>query len=264
MEVVLCADEHEVARLAADAVEALVRSRPQAVLGVATGSTPLGLYRELARRHDRGLRLDQVSAFLLDEYVGLPAGHPQSYREVIRRELAGPVGLPDGRLHGPDGSAGDLSAECARYEAAIVASGGVDLQVVGIGANGHVAFNEPSSSLASRTRIKTLTPRTRADNARFFASMDPSEPDEVPTHVLTQGLGTILETRHVVLLALGEAKAAAVAAAVEGPVSARCPASVLQLHPHVTVLVDPPAAVGLQGAEYYRQVWRDKPTWQGL
>lgn len=259
MEVVLCADEHEVAALAADAVEALVRARPDAVLGVATGSTPLGLYRELARRHASGLRFDEVSAFLLDEYVGLRRGHPQSYREVVRRELAGPVGLADERLHGPDGTAEDLPAECARYEAAIVAAGGVDLQIVGIGANGHVAFNEPSSSLASRTRIKTLTPRTRADNARFFAT-----PEEVPRHVLTQGLGTILEARHVVLLALGDAKAEAVAAAVEGPVTARCPASVLQAHPHVTVLVDPGAAAGLHDAEYYRQVWRDKPRWQGL
>lgn len=259
MEVVLCDDEHEVARLAADAVEALVRARPAAVLGVATGSTPLGLYRELARRHAAGLRFDEVSAFLLDEYVGLPPRHPQSYREVVRRELAAPVGLADERLHGPDGTAADLPAECARYEAVLAAAGGIDLQVVGIGANGHVAFNEPSSSLGSRTRIKTLTPRTRADNARFFAS-----PEEVPRHVLTQGLATVLEARHVVLLALGVAKAGAVAAAVEGPLSARCPASVLQLHPHVTVLVDPGAAASLQDADHYRQVWRDKPHWQGL
>ncbi|MGF1645886.1 MAG: glucosamine-6-phosphate deaminase [Kineosporiaceae bacterium] len=259
MEVVPCADDGEVSTLAADAVAALVRRRPGAVLGVATGSTPAGLYRELVRRRRDGvLSLATTTVFLLDEYVGLPSGHPASYREEIRRAL-GPAGVPDGGIHAPDGAAADLAGEGDRYEAAIATAGGVDLQVVGIGANGHLAFNEPSSSLASRTRVKTLTARTRADNARFFAS-----PDEVPTHVLTQGLGTIRDARHVVLLALGERKAAALAAAVEGPVTARCPASVLQLHPHVTVLVDPPAATRLQDLDHYRHVWRHKPYWQGL
>jgi glucosamine-6-phosphate deaminase len=259
MEVVPCAGPAEVAELAADAVAALVRRRPGGVLGVATGSSPSGLYRELGRRHRAGeLALAEVTVFLLDEYVGLPAGHPASYREEIRRVLA-PAGVPGDRIHAPDGAAADLAGEGARYEAAIAAAGGVDLQVVGIGANGHLAFDEPSSSLASRTRVKTLTARTRADNARFFGS-----PDDVPTHVLTQGLGTIRDARHVLLLALGERKAAAVAAAVEGPVAARCPASVLQLHPHVTVLVDPPAAAGLQDLDHYRHVWRHKPSWQEL
>jgi glucosamine-6-phosphate deaminase len=259
MEVVPCTDGAEVARLAADAVEALVRRRPRAVLGVATGASPSGLYRELVRRtRDTGLSLAEVSVFLLDEYVGLPAGHPAGYREEIRRALA-PAGVPADRVHAPDGASADLAGEGARYEAAIAAAGGVDLQVVGIGGNGHLAFNEPSSSLASRTRVKTLTARTRADNARFF-----TPPEQVPTHVVTQGLGTVREARHVVLLALGEAKAAAVAAAVEGPVAARCPASVLQLHPHVTVLADPPAASRLADLEYYRHVWRHKPPWQEL
>jgi glucosamine-6-phosphate deaminase len=259
MEVVPCAGEEEVAVLAADAVAVLVRRRPGAVLGVATGSSPARLYRELGRRRRAGdLSLAGVTVFLLDEYVGLPAGHPASYREEIRHALT-PAGVPGDRVHAPDGAATDLAGEAVRYEAAIAAAGGVDLQVVGIGANGHLAFNEPSSSLGSRTRVKTLTARTRADNARFFAS-----PEEVPTHVLTQGLGTIRDARHVVLLALGERKAAALAAAVEGPVTARCPASVLQLHPHVTVLVDPPAAARLQDLDHYRHVWRHKPPWQGL
>jgi len=259
MEVVPCSGASEVAHLAADAVTALVRRHPRAVLGVATGSSPAGLYRELARRHaEEDLSLAGVTVFLLDEYVGLQAGHPGSYREEIRGALA-PAGVPGDRVHAPDGAAIDLAGEAARYEAAIAAAGGVDLQVVGIGANGHLAFNEPSSSLASRTRVKTLTARTRADNARFFDS-----PDEVPTHVLTQGLGTIRDARHVVLLALGERKAAALASAVEGPVTARCPASVLQLHPHVTVLADPLAAARLQDLDHYRHVWRLKPSWQGL
>ena len=146
-----------------------------------------------------------------------------------------------------------------RYEALIEAAGGIDVQLLGIGSDGHLAFNEPGSSLASRTRIKTLTAQTRKDNARFFGSAE-----EVPTHVLTQGLGTILRARHLLLIATGDGKADAVAAAVEGPVSASCPGSVLQLHPHVTVLLDPAAAARLQRLEYYREVYAAKPAWQGL
>ena len=153
----------------------------------------------------------------------------------------------------------DLDAEAARYEAAIAASGGVDIQILGIGSDGHVGFNEPMSSLASRTRIKTLTQQTRQDNARFF-----TDPAAVPDHVLTQGLGTILEARHLLLLAMGEAKAGAVAAAVEGPVAALCPASALQLHPHVTVLVDEAAASMLAHRAYYQDTFGRKPSWQGL
>ncbi len=147
----------------------------------------------------------------------------------------------------------------AAYEAALAAAGGVDLQVLGIGSDGHLAFNEPGSSLASTTRIKTLTEQTRQDNARFFGSID-----EVPRHVLTQGLGTILRARHLLLIATGAGKAEAVAAAVEGPLTASCPASVLQLHPHATVLLDPDAASHLERADHYREVYASKPDWQGL
>ena len=146
-----------------------------------------------------------------------------------------------------------------RYEALIAEAGGVDVQILGIGSDGHLAFNEPGSSLASRTRIKTLTAQTRKDNARFFDS-----PDHVPIHVLTQGLGTILQARHLLLIATDEGKADAVAAAVEGPVSASCPASALQLHPHATLLVDPAAAGRLVRLDYYREVYAAKPAWQGL
>jgi len=250
----------ELAALAADAVEALVRRRPDAVLGFATGSSPLAVYDELARRHAAGLSFAGARGFLLDEYVGLPAGHPEGYRAVIEREVVSRLDVASEAVLGPDGGAADLPAACAAYEAAIAAAGGVDLQLLGIGTDGHVAFNEPGSSLASRTRVKTLTDQTRRDNARFFGG----DVDAVPRHVLTQGLGTILEARHLVLLASGRAKAEAVHQMVEGPVSAMWPGSVLQLHPHVTVLVDEAAASRLQLAGYYRETWAAKPAWQGL
>ena len=258
MEVVVLADPAAVARVAADAVEAAVRGAEAPVLGLATGSTPLPLYAELARRHrDEGLSFAAARAFLLDEYVGLPADHPQRYAAVIRSAFTDAVGLAD--VHGPDGTAPDLLAAAERYEAAIEAAGGIDVQIAGIGADGHLAFNEPGSSLASRTRLKTLDDRTRRDNARFFGSVD-----EVPRHVLTQGLGTILRSRHLLLLATGAGKAQVVARAVEGPLAAVCPASVVQLHPHATVLLDEPAAAGLQHRAYYDQAWRDRPGWQPL
>jgi glucosamine-6-phosphate deaminase len=258
MEIIVLPDPGAVARTAADIIEERVRRGPS-VLGLATGSTPLGTYRELIGRHRDGLSFAEAQAFLLDEYVGLPSAHPESYRSVIRREFAGHVDLAADAVHGLDGEAADPAAEAARYEASISAAGGVDVQLLGIGTDGHIGFNEPMSSLASRTRIKTLTEQTRRDNARFFAS-----PDQVPEHVLTQGLGTILEARHLLLLGLGEAKAAAVAAAVEGPVAAVCPASALQLHPHVTVLVDAAAASQLAHTEYYQYTYGRKPAWQGF
>ena len=261
MEVVPLATVGDVAVLAADAVEALVRARPGAVLGLATGSTPLPLYRELASRHRAGTApsYDAVTVFLLDEYVGLPAGHDQSYRATIHREVTDNLGIARERVHGPDPDPEGLPEAGRRYDAAIEAAGGVDLQVLGLGSDGHLAFNEPGSSLSSATRIKTLTDRTRADNARFFGSAD-----RVPRHVLTQGLGTILRARHVLLIATGAAKADAVAAAVEGPLSASCPGSVLQMHPHATVLLDDAAAAGLERATYYREVYAGKPPWQQL
>jgi glucosamine-6-phosphate deaminase len=259
VEVVIEAPQR-LAELAADAVDTLVRRRPDAVLGLATGSSPLALYDELARRHRAGLSFARVRGFLLDEYVGLPAGHPESYRAVIDRELVQRVDLAPGAVQAPDGGAADLPAACAAYEAALRAAGGVDLQVLGVGTDGHLAFNEPGSSLASRTRVKTLTAQTRRDNARFFGG----DVEAVPRHVLTQGLGTILEARHLLLLATGAAKAEAVHHMVEGPVGALWPATVLQLHPHVTVLLDEAAASGLQLAAYYREAWAGKPSWQGL
>jgi glucosamine-6-phosphate deaminase len=260
MEVVI-APEERLAVLAAEAVEALLRAKPDAVLGLATGSSPLRVYDELARRHrESGLSFARARGFMLDEYVGLPADHPERYRNVIETEIASRVDWSADQVQGPDGLAEDIPGACAAYEQAIADAGGVDLQLLGIGTDGHIAFNEPGSSLASRTRIKTLTRQTRVDNARFFDD----DVDQVPTHCLTQGLGTIMEARHLVLLATGWHKAEAVHQLVEGPVSAMWPASVMQLHPHATVLVDDGAASRLQLADYYRETYADKPRWQGL
>lgn len=259
MEVVI-AEQRELTGLAADAVERLVREEPSAVLGLATGSTPMPVYDELVRRHrEEGLSFAGARGFLLDEYVGLCRDHPQRYRRVISQEIVERVEWPEEQVLGPDGLAEDLAEACARYEQSIAEAGGIDLQLLGIGADGHVAFNEPGSSLASRTRVKSLTAQTREDNARFFDS-----PEEVPVHCLTQGLGTISEARHLVLLATGEHKAPAVRQLVEGAISARWPATVLQLHPHVTVLVDEAAASGLELADYYRHAYASKPEWQGI
>lgn len=259
MEVVIRGTTAELGALAADSVEHLVRTHDSPVLGLATGSSPLPIYAELIRRHEAGLSFSHVRAFSLDEYVGLPLGHPESYREVIRRELTAQLDILDENVQGPDGASDDVASAGPRYDAAIRDAGGVDLQILGIGSDGHLAFNEPGSSLASRTRVKTLTQQTREDNARFFDSAD-----EVPHHVLTQGLGTVLEARHLVLIAAGEGKAEAVAAMIEGPLSSFCPASVIQLHPHVTVLLDDAAASRLRLADYYRYAYDNKPAWQGL
>jgi len=240
--------------IAADAIAALVSRRRDAVLGLATGSSPLSAYAAVARR---GLDLSGVRGFALDEYVGLPVGHPESYRAVITREVVVPLGLTPALVRVPGDDGGPLQGAGERYEADIVAAGGVDLQILGIGRTGHIGFNEPGSSFGSLTRVKTLTTQTRADNARFFDS-----PDEVPTHCLTQGLGTILRARHLVLLAFGEGKAAAVAAAVEGPLTASSPGSAIQLHPHVTVIVDEDAASDLRNVDYYRYAWDNRLPWE--
>jgi glucosamine-6-phosphate deaminase len=247
VQIVLCESPEHVGVRAADIIEARVRQGP-AVLGLATGGSPKSTYQELIRRHrEEQLSFGQVTAFTLDEYAGLPPEHEQSYYSTIRRELTDHVELPLDQLITPQGDAPDLIAEAERYDAAIVAAGGVDIQILGIGANGHIGFNEPTSSLASRTRVKTLAGATRADNARYFPEGD------VPRLCLTQGLGTIRDAKLAVLVAMGENKAGAVRAMVEGPVSAHCPASVLQLHRRAVIILDPAAASQLTMQEYYRE-----------
>jgi glucosamine-6-phosphate deaminase len=258
VEVVIQRDSAAVAGFGADIIERLISTNPHAVLGLATGGSPLGIYDELVRRCvDGRLSLRGVTAFLLDEYIGLPPGHAASYHVFIERHFTGLVDIDPGQVHVPDGAADDIIAACDDYEAQIRGSGGIDLQLLGIGADGHVGFNEPTSSLASRTRVKTLTAQTRRDNARFF-----DHADEVPRHVVTQGIGTILDARHLLLIAVGAAKAEAIAKAVEGPVTSMCPASAIQLHPHVTVVVDEAAAASLTLADYYRDTFAGKPPWQ--
>ncbi|WP_420111766.1 glucosamine-6-phosphate deaminase [Pseudactinotalea sp.] len=259
MEVIITSGPEEIAAIGADAFCGLLERQPDAVLGLATGSSPLTIYDELARRHEAGaVSFASATAFTLDEYVGLPTDHPQRYRNVIASELTDRIDIDPERVHGPDGNAHDIPAACAAYENAIASAGGVDLQILGIGTDGHIAFNEPGSSLASRTRIKTLTAQTRVDNARFFDG----DPDAVPQHCLTQGLATIMEARHLLLVATGRAKSEAVHHLVEGAVSAMWPATILQHHPKVTVLIDGAAASRLALSDYYRETYASKPEWQ--
>jgi glucosamine-6-phosphate deaminase len=258
MEVIILPTAEEVGRAAAAHVAAAVARDPEAVIGLATGSSPSALYADLRRRVEAGeVSFARARGFALDEYVGIPLEHPESYASVIARDVVGPLGFDPARVRVPDGRAADLGAAAREYDRAIRDAGGIDVQILGIGANGHIGFNEPTSSLASRTRIKTLAPATRAANARFFAS-----PDDVPTHCMTQGLGTILEAGRLVLVAQGEGKAAAVASAVEGPLSAFAPGSALQLHEHAVVVVDEAAASRLALADYYRHAYANKPEWQ--
>lgn len=259
MEIVICPSPHEVAQLAAAKVARVCHDTgPEVVIGVATGSSPLALYQGLADMVAAGtLDMSRASAFALDEYVGLRPGHPESYAAVIDKTVTVPLRMDPARVHTPNGFADDIEQAAKAYEDAIVAAGGVDVQILGIGSNGHIGFNEPTSSLASRTRIKTLTPSTREDNARFFDSLD-----DVPRHCLTQGLGTIMDARQVVLVAQGESKADAIAALVEGPITAMCPGSVLQLHRYATVIIDEAAATELTLGDYYRFTYDNKPAWQ--
>lgn len=244
--------------LVADEIVKLVTARPDAVLGLATGSTPLPVYEALRSRLS-GIDLSKVRGFALDEYVGIDPGHPQSYRSVITSEVVEPLGLDPALIQTPNGALETIAHAGEDYERAIAEAGGIDLQILGIGSSGHIGFNEPGSSFASRTRVKTLIEQTRADNARFFDSVD-----DVPMHCITQGLGTILEAGHLFLLAFGEGKAAAVAGAVEGPVTSSLPGSAIQLHPHATVVIDEAAASRLAHADYYRYAFANKPDWQGL
>ncbi|MEJ5867009.1 glucosamine-6-phosphate deaminase [Pseudokineococcus sp. 5B2Z-1] len=234
LEVEVLATAEEVARRAAGVVLEELAAGRLGALGVATGSSPARVYEELAAA---GARWEGVEVFALDEYVGLPPGHPESYAAVVDRQVRAPLGLAPRRVHVPDGAAAKLDAACADYERALAERGGVDVQLLGIGATGHIGFNEPGSSFASRTRVVELADRTVADNARFF-----DRPEDVPRRALTQGVATIGTARRHVLLAQGAAKAAAVRAALEGELSTDCPASALRTFDDVLVLLDPAAA----------------------
>ncbi len=258
MEILIRPDVASAATTAARVVAKLIRKKPDCVLGLATGRTPVALYRELIRLHrEEQLDFSRVSTFNLDEYIGLAAGHPQSYRHFMDSELFAHINIPPGQTHLPDGCAADLRQECRAYEQRIRDAGGIDLQVLGLGSNGHVGFNEPTGSLGSRTWIKILSQSTIKDNSDLF-----DNPSEVPRHCITMGIGTIMEADHNLLLAFGPRKARALAAMIEGPVTSMCPASALQFHPRVTVVADEPAAAGLAHLEHYRWIEAHKLTWQ--
>lgn len=258
MEVIIKSDKTEASKLGAKIIARLIRENAKAVLGLATGSTPLPLYKELVRMHrEEGLSFKDITTFNLDEYVGLDPANPCSFYSEMHKNLFCHLDLAKGASHLPDGMAKDIPASCAAYEAAIKAAGGVDLQLLGIGHDGHLAFNEPGSSLASRTRLKTLSQKTIKANSRFFGSEA-----KVPRHVMTMGLGTIMEAKQCVLLAFGKDKAEAVRDMVEGPVSASCPGSVLQFHEQAIILLDPEAAGKLSRKQYYLDVYASKPAWQ--
>lgn len=257
MKVVIVADAAAAGVEVAERIDRAMRAAEgRIVLGLATGSSPLPAYRELIRRHrEEGLSFAEAEIFMLDEYVGLDAEHEQSYHRTIRTELTEHVDAVDSRVHAPDGAAADPVTAGQQYDRAIAEAGGVELQLLGIGSNGHIAFNEPGTSLVSRTGPVWLTESTIQDNARFFASAE-----EVPVRALTQGLGTIRDARSIVLVATGDGKAEAVAAMLEGPVSARCPASCLQLHEDVTVVIDEDAASRLEMLDYYRHQQRQEES----
>lgn len=258
MRVIVESSPEQVARMAATFVAALVRKKPTCVLGLATGSTPLGLYRELIRLHrEEGLDFSRVTSFNLDEYVGLAPSHPQSYRYFMQHNFFQHINIDQRNTHVPDGRALDFEAHAEQYERRIKDEGGIDLQVLGIGSDGHIAFNEPGSSLGSRTRLKTLTSETVRDNARFF-----SDAAEVPRLAVTMGVGTILESRRCLLLACGRHKAEAIRATIEGPVTAQVTASALQLHRDVIAVVDEDAASSLYRRDYYREVEQSQQALQ--
>lgn len=254
MEIIIQPSPEAATKIAAARIAGLLRKKPDAVLGLATGTTPLQLYRELV---SMDLDWRRVTTFNLDEYIGISPEHPQSYNYFMWKNLFQHVNIAPGNAHVPDGLSKNIPAFCEHYERMIKAAGGIDLQVLGIGTNGHIGFNEATSSLASRTRIKTLTPQTRKDNAAHFG-----DEEDVPYHVITMGIGTIMEARQCLLLAFGKKKSRAVAGAVEGPITAMNPASVLQQHPDAKFFLDNDAASRLKMSKYYRWAFGHKPAWQ--
>jgi glucosamine-6-phosphate deaminase len=251
MLVILKRDNAEVNEQAAQLIAGAIKKKPALTLGLATGNTMVGLYKHLVRLHQAGsLDFSHIVTFNLDEYLGLPTSHPQSFHHFMHENFFRHVNVPPRNIHIPDGSIrGDYDAYCASYEQAIRAAGGIDLQLLGIGRNGHVGFNEPTSSLASRTRLKVLSRETLDDNSKFFG---PGE--ESPRCAITMGIGTILEARKILLLATGASKAVAVAKSIEGPITCAVSASALQLHPEVTFVLDEPAAAQLTQRDYYQRV----------
>jgi glucosamine-6-phosphate deaminase len=253
MKVVILENPESVANYAAEIFKRQLLDKPASVLGLATGSTPLALYKKLIESNKKGdISFSKVSTFNLDEYLGLEGDHPQSYRHFMNENLFKCIDIHSNNTHVPDGASKNPFTAGDHYENLITDNGGIDIQLLGIGRNGHVGFNEPSSCLASRTRVKTLTQATIDDNARFFSA------EEFQPHLsITMGIGTIMEARNVVLLATGDSKAEAVKATVEGPLTASCPASALQMHLSTTLIIDEAAASQLKDIEFYKHIERE-------
>lgn len=250
MRVIIQDTAEQASQRAAQFIARLVRQKPSCVLGLATGTTVIPVYQELVQMHrNEGLDFSRVTTFNLDEYVGLGASDKHSFRNFMQEHLFNQINIPPQQTHVPDGRALDFAASCLAYEHRIEDSGGIDLQVLGIGSDGHIAFNEPGSSLGSRTRLKTLASETVKDNARFFDSID-----QVPRLAITMGVGTILESKQCLLIALGERKAKAVRDTIEGPITAQVTASALQLHRDVVVVLDEQSANLLRRRDYYEEV----------
>lgn len=258
MEILILETPEAAEGLAARLVADRVRAKPDLVLGCATGRSMEGIYRELVRMHeDAGLDFSQVRTFNLDEYVGLAPEDPRSYHAYMREHLFDRVNIQLGNTRIPNGAADDLEGEARQYEALIASVGGIDIQLLGLGSTGHIGFNEPLSSLMSRTREKALAPATRRQNAPLFGG----DENAVPTRALTMGVGTILDARELLMVVTGGHKADILARATEGPITSMVSATALQLHPHCVVLVDEAAAAKLQGRDYYLWQFQNEPEW---
>ena len=261
MEIIIQPDVDAAALLVARGSAREIRRKPDLVLGLATGRTMEAVYAKLARMHrNEGLSFASCRTFNLDEYIGIPADHPGSYRHYMNEHLFLRVDINLKNTYLPNGTAPDISNECERYERAILERGGIDLQLLGIGHDGHIGFNEPLSALRSRTREKALTLSTLKANAAMFGG----DPDKVPRRAITMGVGTILESKRCIMLTTGASKASILAKATEGPITSMVTGSALQLHPKCTVVVDEAAATQLEGIQYYRWIFENEPEWQSF
>ena len=257
MEVIIRPTTEAATELTAQLIAEKVKQKPSLCLGLATGCTMEKVYDKLANKHQEGLDFSLIHTYNLDEYIGLSPENPNSYRYYMNKHLFNRINVNLRNTHLPLGTAEDLELECKLYEESIKNSGGIDLQLLGIGRSGHIGFNEPLSALSSRTRDKALTPVTVAQNSPLF---DP--PESMPKRAFTMGVGTILEAKQIIMLVTGKEKADILAKAVEGPITSMISATALQLHSNCTVIIDEAAAANLQGTDYYRWIFENEPKWE--
>ncbi len=261
MEIIIQPNSDAAARTVACVIAREIRRKPDLVLGLATGRTMESVYGYLAQMHrDQGLSFASCRTFNLDEYIGIPADHPSSYRHYMNMHLFSKIDINLKNTYLPNGMATDLTAECQRYEYAMVERGGIDLQLLGIGHDGHIGFNEPLSSLRSRTREKALTLSTLQANSAMFNN----DMSQVPRRAITMGVGTILDSKRAIMLVTGASKATILAKAAEGAITSMVTGSALQLHPRCTIIIDEAASTGLEGIEYYRWIFANEPEWQNF